>query len=105
MYTFSGIKMAKFDVATSYLALATFSGVQLYLQNCKSKSVLVVSIFEMQGVMWVRSFTCNSDLFLKFMLLTGRSTRITVKVFHEGGPILDGGNGPESKRESCSAAH
>ena len=46
MYTFSGIKMAKLDVATSYLALATFSGVQLYLQNCKSESVLVASIFE-----------------------------------------------------------
>ena len=91
MYTFSGIKMAKFDVATSYLALTTFSGVWLYLQNCKSESVLVVSIFEMQGVMWVRPFTCNSDLFLKFVLLTERSTRITVKVFHEGGPILNGG--------------
>ena len=91
MYTFSGIKMAKFDVATSYLALATFSGVQLYLQNCKSESILVVSIFEMQGVMWLRPFTCNSDLFSKFMLLAGRSTRIIVKVFHEGGPILDGG--------------
>ena len=37
MYTFSGIKMEKLDVATSYLALATFSGVQLYLQNCKSE--------------------------------------------------------------------
>ena len=47
MYTFSGIKMAKLDVATSYLALATFSDVRLYLQNCKSESVLVVSIFEM----------------------------------------------------------
>ena len=47
MYTFSGIKMAKFDVAASYLVLATFSGVRLYLQNCKSESVLVVSIFEM----------------------------------------------------------
>ena len=46
MYTFSGIKMAKLDVATSYLALATFSGVRLYLQNCKSESVLVVLIFE-----------------------------------------------------------
>ena len=91
MYTFSGIKMAKFDVATSYLALATFSGVWLYLQNCKDESVLVVSIFETQGVMWVRPFTCNSDLFSKFVLLTGRSTRITVKVFHEGRPILDGG--------------
>ena len=91
MYTFSGIKTAKFDVATSYLALVTFSDVRLYLQNCKSESVLVVSIFEMQGVMWVRPFTCNSDLFSKFMLLAGRSTRITVKVFHEGGTILDGG--------------
>ena len=38
--------MAKLDVATSYLALTTFSGVQLYLQNCKSESVLVASIFE-----------------------------------------------------------
>ena len=46
MYTFSGIKMAKLDVATSYLALTTFSGVRLYLQNCKSESVLLVSIFE-----------------------------------------------------------
>ena len=26
----------------------------------------------------------------------------TVKIFHEGGPEE---NGPESKRESCSAAH
>ena len=33
MYTFSGIKMAKLDIATSYLALATFSGVRLYLQK------------------------------------------------------------------------
>ena len=47
MYTFLGIKMAKLDVATSYLVLATLSGVWLYLQNCKSESVLVVSIFEM----------------------------------------------------------
>ena len=47
MYTFSGIKMAKLDIATSYFALATFSGVQLYLQKCKSESALVVSIFEM----------------------------------------------------------
>ena len=47
MYTFSGIKTVKFDIATSYLALETFSGVQLYLQNCKSESVLVISIFEM----------------------------------------------------------
>ena len=39
--------MAKSDTATSYLALATFNGVQLYLQNCKSESVLVASIFEM----------------------------------------------------------
>ena len=91
MYTFSGIKIAKFDVATSYLALTIFSDVRLYLQNCKFESVLVVSIFEMQGVMWVQPFTCNSDLFSKFMLLVGRSTRITVKVFHEGRPILDGG--------------
>ena len=47
IYTFSGIKTAKLDVATSYLALETFGGVQLYLQNCKSESVLVASIFEM----------------------------------------------------------
>ena len=47
MYTFSDIKMAKLDITTSYSALATFSGVQLYLQNCKSESVLVASIFEM----------------------------------------------------------
>ena len=53
MHTFSGIKTVKIDMATSYLVLATFSGVQLYLQNCKSESVLVVSIFEMQGVLWV----------------------------------------------------
>ena len=46
MYTFSGIKNGKIDVATSYLVLATFIGVQLYLQNCKSESVLVVSIFK-----------------------------------------------------------
>ena len=46
MYTFSGIKTAKLDVATLYLALATFSGVRLYLQNCKSESALVVSILE-----------------------------------------------------------
>ena len=43
---FSSIKMVIIDVATSYLVLATFIGVRLYLQNCKSKSVLVVSIFE-----------------------------------------------------------
>ena len=97
--------MAKFDIATLYLVLVIFSGVQLYLQNCKSKSVLVVSIFEMQGVMWVRPFTCNSDLFSKFMLLAGRSTRITVKVFHKVDLFLMEKNGPESKRESCSAAH
>ena len=47
MYTFSGIKMAKLDVATLYLALATFSGVWLYLQNCNIESVLVASVFEM----------------------------------------------------------
>ena len=47
MYTFSGIKMAKLDVAPLYLALEIFSDVWLYLQNCKSKSALVVSIFEM----------------------------------------------------------
>ena len=46
MYTFSGIKIVKIDVATLYLVLATFIGVQLYLQNCKSESVLVVSILE-----------------------------------------------------------
>ena len=46
MYTVSGIKTVKIDVATSYLVLATFIGVWLYLQNCKSESVLVVSIFE-----------------------------------------------------------
>ena len=91
MCTFSGIKITKLDIATSYLALTTFSGVRVYLQNCKSESVLVVSIFEMLGVMWVRPFTCNSDLYLKFVLLAGRSTRITVRVFHEGGPILSGG--------------
>ena len=28
----------------------------------------------------------------------------TVKVFHEGRPVLYEGNGPESKSESCSAA-
>ena len=43
---FSGIKMVKINVATSYLVLATFIGVRLYLQNCKSESVLVVSIFK-----------------------------------------------------------
>ena len=91
MYTFSAIKTSKFNVATLYLALTTFSGVPLYPQNCKSKSVLVVSIFEMKGVMWVQPFTCNSDLYSKSVPLTGRSTRITVRVFHEGGPILDGG--------------
>ena len=53
MYTFSGIKITKLDIATSYLVLAIFSGVQLYLQNYKSESVLVVSKFEMQCVMWV----------------------------------------------------
>ena len=87
MYTFSGIKMAKLDIATLYLALATFSGVRLYLQNCKSKSVLVASIFKTKGVMWVRPFTCSSDIYSKFVLFAG----ITVTVFHEGGPILDGG--------------
>ena len=87
MYTFSGIKMAKLDVATSYLALATFSGVRLYLQNCKSESVLAASIFEMSGVIWVRQFTCSSDLYSKFVLFAG----ITVRVFHEGRPILDRG--------------
>ena len=46
MYTFSGIKMVKIDVATSYLVLVTFIGVRLYLQNYKFESVLVVSIFE-----------------------------------------------------------
>ena len=46
MYTFSGIKTAKLDITISYSALATFSGVRLYLQNCKSESVLVASIFE-----------------------------------------------------------
>ena len=46
MYTFSGIKIAKLIVATSYLTLATFSDVRLYRQNCKSESALVVSIFE-----------------------------------------------------------
>ena len=56
-------------------------------------------------MMWVRPFTYNSDLYSKFVLLAGQSTRITVRVFHEGGPILNGENGPESKRESCSAAH
>ena len=29
----------------------------------------------------------------------------TVKVFHEGGPVLLEENGPESKSKSCSAAH
>ena len=47
MYTFSGIKMIKIDIATLYLVLTMFSGVWLDLQNCKSESVLVVSIFEM----------------------------------------------------------
>ena len=47
MYAFSGIKTAKLDVTPSYLVLATFSGVRLYLQNIKSESVLVVSIFKM----------------------------------------------------------
>ena len=46
MYTFFGIKMVKIDIATSYLVLATSIGVWLYLQNCKSKSVLVASIFK-----------------------------------------------------------
>ena len=105
MYTFSRIKMAKFDVATLYLILATYSGVRLYLQNCKSENVLVVSIFETEGVMWVQPFTCNIDLFSKFVLLTGQSTRITVKVFHKVDLFLMEENGPESKRESCSAAH
>ena len=40
--------------------------------------------------MWVQPFTCNSDLYSEFVLLAGLSTRITVRVFHEGGPILDG---------------
>ena len=40
MYTFSGIKMAKLDVATSYLVLATFSGVQLYLQKLQVRECL-----------------------------------------------------------------
>ena len=44
--TFSGIKIVKIDIATSYLVLATFIGVWLYLQNYKSESVLVVSIFK-----------------------------------------------------------
>ena len=46
MHTFFGTKTVKFNIATLYLVLETFSGVQLYLQNCKSESVLVVSIFE-----------------------------------------------------------
>ena len=29
----------------------------------------------------------------------------TVKVFHEGGPVLLEENGPESKSKSCSVAH
>ena len=90
MHTFFGIKIVKIDIATLYLVLATFSGVRLYLQNCKSESVLVVSIFETYGVLWVKPFTCISDIYSKFVLLTVRSTRITVKVFHEGGPILEG---------------
>ena len=105
MYTFSGIKLVKIDVATSYLVLATFIGVQLYLQNCKSKSVLVVSIFETQGVMWVRPFTHIVTLYSKFMLSRRAIHMNTVKVFHEGGPVLLEENGLESKRESCSAAH
>ena len=51
MYTFSGIKMAKLDVATLYLALAIFNGVWLYLQNCKSKSVL--------GCLNIQDVRCN----------------------------------------------
>ena len=75
--------MAKFDVATSYLALATFSGVWLYLQNYKCIGCLNIQDVRCDvGA----TFTCNSDLFSKFVLLAGRSTRITVKVFHEGGP-------------------
>ena len=46
MYTFFGIKTVMIDIETSYLVLATFIGVRLYLQNCKSESLLVVSIFE-----------------------------------------------------------
>ena len=90
MHTFFGIKTVKINIATSYLILAIFSSIQLCLQNCKSESVLVVSIFEMQGVLWVRPFTCISDIYSKFVLLAVRSTRITVKVFHEGRPILEG---------------
>ena len=40
MYTFSGIKTAKLDIVTSYLALATFSGVWLYLQKLQVRECL-----------------------------------------------------------------
>ena len=73
MYTFSGIKMVKIDVGTSYLVLETFIDVWWYLQNCKSVSVLVVSIFETQGVVWVRPFTRKVTLYSKFVLFAEQS--------------------------------
>ena len=46
MYSVSRIKMVIIDVTTAYLVLGNFIAVQLYLQNWKFKSVLVVSVFE-----------------------------------------------------------
>ena len=38
MYTSTSLKLVVDELATSYLVLATYIDVQLYLQNCKSES-------------------------------------------------------------------
>ena len=50
-------------------------------------------------MLWVRPFTCISDIYSKFVLLTLRSSRITVKSSLRVDLFLREENGPESKRE------
>ena len=38
MYTSTSLKPVVDELATLYLVLATYIGVQLYLQNCRSES-------------------------------------------------------------------
>ena len=70
MHTFSGIKTAIIDIATSYLALTAFTSVRLYLQNCKSESVLIVSILQK-----MRLVSENLEMIVNYVLASCNNSK------------------------------